>query len=53
MKWSKMLTNLPANATAAILDMTPAEVFSHPSLFQLEMRMLREALAVMRLKESG
>lgn len=48
MKWSKMLTNLPANATAAILDMTAAEVFAHPGLFQLEMDMLREALRVMR-----
>jgi 2-dehydropantoate 2-reductase len=48
MKWSKMLTNLPANATAAILDMTAAEVFAHPGLFRLEMEMLREALAVMR-----
>jgi 2-dehydropantoate 2-reductase len=47
MKWSKMLTNLPANATAAILNMTAAEVFSHPGLFDLEMRMLRETLAVM------
>jgi 2-dehydropantoate 2-reductase len=48
MKWSKMLTNLIANATAAILDMTPAEVFAHPRLFSLEMAMLREALAVMK-----
>ena len=48
MKWSKMLTNLPANATSAILDMTAAEVFAHPGLFRLEMRMLRETLAVMR-----
>jgi 2-dehydropantoate 2-reductase len=48
MKWSKMLTNLPANATAAILDMTPAEVFANPELFRMEMRMLRETLAVMR-----
>ncbi len=48
MKWSKMLTNLPANATTAILNMTAAEVFSHPGLFRLEMRMLRETLAVMR-----
>ena len=48
MKWSKMLTNLPANATAAILNMTAAEVFSHPGLFRLEMQMLREALAVMK-----
>jgi 2-dehydropantoate 2-reductase len=48
MKWSKMLTNLPANATAAILNMTAAEVFAHTRLFRLEMRMLREMLAVMR-----
>jgi 2-dehydropantoate 2-reductase len=48
MKWSKMLTNLPANATAAILNLTAAEVFAHPGLFRLEMRMLGEALAVMR-----
>lgn len=48
MKWSKMLTNLPANATAAILDLSAAEVFAHPGLFRLEMDMLSEALAVMR-----
>jgi 2-dehydropantoate 2-reductase len=48
MKWSKMLTNLPANATAAILDLTASEVFAHPGLFKLEMRMLREALSVMK-----
>jgi 2-dehydropantoate 2-reductase len=48
MKWSKLLTNLPANATAAILNLTAAEVFAHPGLFRLEMRMLRETLAVMR-----
>jgi 2-dehydropantoate 2-reductase len=48
MKWSKMLTNLIANASAAILDMTPAEIFAHPGLFHLEMPQLREALAVMR-----
>jgi 2-dehydropantoate 2-reductase len=48
MKWSKMLTNLPANATAAILNMTAGEVFDHPGLFRLEMRMLRETLRVIR-----
>lgn len=48
MKWSKMLTNLLANASAAILDMTPAEIFAHPGLYRLEIAMLREALAVMR-----
>jgi 2-dehydropantoate 2-reductase len=47
MKWSKMLTNLVANASSAILDMTAGEIFSHPGLFQLEMRMLKETLAVM------
>lgn len=47
MKWSKLLTNLLTNATCAILDITPAAVLAHPGLFQLEMRQLREALAVM------
>ena len=45
-----MLTNLLANATAAILDMTPAEIFTHPGLFALEMRQLREALKVMKVQ---
>ena len=31
MKWSKMLTNLLANPTSAILDMTAAEVFEIPA----------------------
>jgi 2-dehydropantoate 2-reductase len=48
MKWSKMLTNLLANATSAILDMTPGEVFAHEGLYRLEIAQLREALAVMR-----
>ncbi len=48
MKWSKMLTNLLANATSAILDMPPAEIFAHPGLYRLEIAQLREALAVMR-----
>jgi 2-dehydropantoate 2-reductase len=47
MKWSKMLTNLLGNATAAILNMTPAEVFQNKKLFALEMGMIREALKVM------
>lgn len=47
MKWSKMLTNLLGNATAAILNMTPAEVFAHPGLYRLEMQMLSETLDVM------
>jgi 2-dehydropantoate 2-reductase len=51
MKWSKMLTNLLANASSAILDMSPGEIFEHPRLFQLEIRQLREALQVMAAQE--
>jgi 2-dehydropantoate 2-reductase len=47
MKWSKMLTNLLANASSAILDMPPADIFADPRLFRMEIDMLREALQVM------
>jgi len=47
MKWSKMLTNLIANPTSAILDMSAAEVFANKDLYKLEIEMLRECLAVM------
>jgi 2-dehydropantoate 2-reductase len=47
MKWSKMLTNLLANASSAILDMSPRDIFNHPGLYRLEITQLREALAVM------
>jgi len=46
MKWSKLLTNLLANASSAILGMTPAEIFAHPGLYQIEAAQLREALSV-------
>ncbi len=45
MKWSKMLTNLLANASSAILDMPPNEIFAHPGLFDMEMHQLRELCA--------
>ncbi|MBI3159279.1 MAG: ketopantoate reductase family protein [Chloroflexi bacterium] len=48
MKWSKLLTNLVSNATSAVLELPPRQVYSHYGLFRLEMAMLREALAVMR-----
>jgi 2-dehydropantoate 2-reductase len=48
MKWSKLLTNLLANATSAILDMTPAQIYAHPGLYRIEVAQLREALAVMK-----
>jgi 2-dehydropantoate 2-reductase len=48
MKWSKMLTNLIANPTSAILDMTAGEVFANKDLYKLEIDMLRECIAVMK-----
>jgi 2-dehydropantoate 2-reductase len=48
MKWSKMLTNLLANASSAILNLTPAQIFAHPGLYNLERQQLREALSVMK-----
>jgi len=48
MKWSKLLTNLLGNATSAIMNLPPAEVFADTTLFGVEMAQLKEALAVMR-----
>lgn len=48
MKWSKMVTNLMANASSAILDMTPSSILNHPRLYGMEIDQLRETLAVMR-----
>jgi 2-dehydropantoate 2-reductase len=48
MKWSKMLTNLVANASSAILDMPPGEVFEHPGVFRLEIEQISEALRIMK-----
>jgi 2-dehydropantoate 2-reductase len=50
MKWSKLVVNLLANATSAILDMTPAEIYKHPDLVRIEARQVREALNVMDRK---
>lgn len=47
MKWSKLLLNLMGNATSALLGAPVAEIYGDRRLFTLEMRMLREALAVM------
>jgi 2-dehydropantoate 2-reductase len=53
MKWSKMLTNLLANPTSAILNMTAAEVFAHDGLYRLEIDQLSECLAVMKAHGIG
>lgn len=47
MKWSKLLLNMTANATCAILDMTAAELYSSPALFGVERAAFREAMRVM------
>jgi 2-dehydropantoate 2-reductase len=47
MKWSKLLANLPGSATSAIVDMSPAEVFANPGLYDLELCAAHETLAVM------
>lgn len=48
LKWSKLLMNIMGNATSAILGWTPAQIFADSRLGALEMKMLREALTVMR-----
>ncbi len=51
MKWSKAMFNLIGNASSAILNMRPADIYKHPQLFKLEMQMIREMLAVMKTEQ--
>jgi 2-dehydropantoate 2-reductase len=48
MKWSKLVTNLAGNATSAIVNRPPGEVYADPQLYEVERRQLREAFAVIR-----
>lgn len=48
LKWSKLLTNILVNASCALMDWSPAQVLADSRLFAIEIRQLREALAVMR-----
>ena len=48
MKWSKLLANLMANATGAILDIDADVIYRDPRLFDVERRQLRETLEVMK-----
>lgn len=48
LKWSKVLLNMLANATPAILDMPVPAVYANPHLIALERAAFLEALAVMR-----
>jgi len=47
LKWSKLCTNLLANAVCAILDWTPAQVYADTTAFDVERRCLLEAIATM------
>lgn len=47
LKWSKLLLNLAGNASGAILDLPPAQLFADARMFRFEMAMLREAVRVM------
>ncbi len=51
MKWSKLFTNLTGNATSAILDMPVGALFADRRLYEVEIAVLRECLAVMRARD--
>ena len=48
MKWSKLIANIVGNATSAILDLSPGEVYADRRTFPIERRQVHEAVAVMR-----
>ena len=48
MKWSKVPTNIVANAGSAVLEWTAGAVMAHPGLYRLEVEALRETFRVMR-----
>lgn len=45
--WSKLLLNIMANATSAVLALPPAAIYADPRLFAVERAAFIEALAVM------
>lgn len=47
MKWSKLALNIIANASCAILDVLPERLVRYEGVFELELRAIREAQAVM------
>ena len=51
MKWTKLLMNMIGNATSAILDLSPDQIFADKRLANLEIDAWREALAVMRARD--
>jgi 2-dehydropantoate 2-reductase len=47
MKWTKLLMNMMGNATSAILDRPPSQLFADHQVVDLEIAAWRETLAVM------
>lgn len=47
MKWTKLLMNMMSNATSAILDQPPSQLFTDARIVDIEIAAWREALAVM------
>jgi 2-dehydropantoate 2-reductase len=50
MKWSKLVTNLLGNSSSAILNLSPAQIYSNPALYKVEIEQVREALNVMHIQ---
>jgi 2-dehydropantoate 2-reductase len=48
MKWSKAFLNIIANASSAILNRRPGLIYRSDFIFDLEIKMLQETLAVMK-----
>jgi 2-dehydropantoate 2-reductase len=46
LKWSKVLLNISGNATSAIVNRHPSVIYRYGPTYDLELDMLREALAV-------
>lgn len=51
MKWSKALLNMVGNASSAILNRRPGLIYTSDRMYDLEVRMLRETLAVMAARK--
>ncbi|MEM8863306.1 MAG: ketopantoate reductase C-terminal domain-containing protein, partial [Chloroflexota bacterium] len=51
LKWSKALVNMVGNGTSAIVNRHPGKLYEYNPIYQIELRMLKEALAVMEAKK--
>ena len=51
MKWSKLVVNLIGNATSAILNMPPGEIYADSILYNIERQQLLETFRVMQAQD--